>query len=83
MPTDKELEKIRKYVAERDAVVLEGNLTKLTLFVWKYNPNFRPSDESVIEIMLHKLRCAITTMPPEIQEASKKWLQERGYREGI
>lgn len=70
---------IRKYNAERDAVLLEGDLDELLAFVRKQRPDFVPIDRHVLEIMLHTSRTAVCTMPMEVRSASKRWLLERGY----
>lgn len=70
---------IRAFVAERNAVFLRGNLAEVKAFFRKHNPGRALPDDAVIEIGLHKARCAVTTFPETEKEKSRAWLRERGY----
>lgn len=77
--------RLQEYVRERDAAVLcavrDGNLAPMKALA-RQNGQKIPADK-VLLISAHKCCCAITTMPKELQEKSRKWLKEHGYKEGI
>jgi hypothetical protein len=76
-----ELKRIIKYNKERNELLMSGDIVRLTVFYRKHNPGAPEfSSPEVAEIMLHKARTAIRSLPMKYRVESKKWLDERGYR---
>jgi hypothetical protein len=70
-----------KFTKERDEALASGDVDRVLAFWRKYNPHMRePSSRLVAEMAMHKARTAATTLPMEVRQASKQWLQERGYK---
>jgi hypothetical protein len=70
---------IAAYCAERNAMLLKGDVDALIAFNEKHgNPPF--SSRELAEVTLHKMCTAVETLPFEVRNASRKWLRERGYR---
>lgn len=73
------------YCKKRDAAVIsavrDGDLEPLKQLS-RENGQRIPEDK-IILISAHKCCCAITTMPPELQERSREWLRVNGYKEEI
>lgn len=63
--------------AERDKAV-GGTLEDFIAYSNKMGQ--RPSGPLVYEIMYHKCRTALTSIPPHQREASEQWLTSRGYK---
>jgi hypothetical protein len=72
-------DEITKFNAERDAILISGDLDAMLAFVRRQRPDFTPTSPEVLEIMLHKGRTAVRSLPMEMRSASKRWLVERGY----
>ena len=72
-------EQITAFNRERNAILLGGDLDKLLEMVRRSRPDFVPMDRHILEIMLHKTRTAVGSLPAELRAASKAWLVERGY----
>lgn len=74
-------DEIEAFLAERRAVLIEGDLDAVEVFLKKYNPSLpKPSSREVTEIMLHKARTGATDLPVAMRRASKHWLERRGYQ---
>lgn len=69
---------LKKYNAKRDAVLLDGDVEGMLNLLLEYNSDLkeRPSPE-VAEIMLHKCRTAVTSLPIAVRLASHWWLRNR------
>ena len=80
MTTERDIfkDKIKAFVAERDAVLIEGNLEGLRAFSVKHNPGFEIPPDDILEVSLHKARTGAKSLPLALRQASKKWLLERG-----
>lgn len=78
---------MEQYIKLRDEAVLECSIEKLEKLTKKYNPEmylkFKNSNEMVKLATIHKMACAITTMPKERVEQAREWLQKNGMREEI
>lgn len=78
--------KIAEYCRERDAAVIlavyDGEIEPLKQLGKEYGIPL-PSNDRAIEIVAHKMCLAIVTMPRELQDKSRKWLKEHGYKEEI
>jgi hypothetical protein len=74
------MDEIAKFNAERNAMLLKGDLDELLAFVRREKPDYVPTDRHVLEILLHKSRTGVASLPIEVRAASKCWLIERGYR---
>lgn len=76
---------IEAYCRERNAAVIEavqdGNVERLKHLAEKGDMPI-PND-MVLLISAHKMCLEITTMPAELQEKSRKWLKDNGYKEGM
>jgi len=70
---------IKAFVAERDALFIEGDLEKMKAFHRKYNPNISLPSDDVFENGFHKARTAAKSLPMEVRKVSKAWLLERGF----
>lgn len=72
--------KIEQWIEDRNKVAISGNYEDYKKYCKKYNTPQAPNNE-VFEIMIHKIRANITKgIPKEMQEESKKWLLDRGYK---
>ena len=80
-------EEIKKYVKERDEMLLKCSVDELRTFVGKnehfFNLMFvdaiaRATDE-LLEITLHKMIINCTNLPFEFRQKSADWLLDRGY----
>mgnify|MGYP001559236623 CR=1 FL=1 len=71
--TNKEFQ---EWKAERDKAIA-GTLEEFTAYAIKMGQV--PSDPAVFEIMYHKCRSAVTSLPQEIRQASHSWLLDHGY----
>ena len=74
------MDEIAKFTAERDAMLLKGDLDEVLAFVRRDHPDYVPMNRHVLEVMLHKSRTAVHSLPMEVRTASKRWLIERGYQ---
>ncbi|MCA1452817.1 hypothetical protein I6F35_06230 [Bradyrhizobium sp. BRP22] len=68
---------IEAYNAERNAAVIAG-VDALIAFMAKRG--MQPSSREVAEIILHRVRTAIKSLPIEMRRASRQWLIQRRYR---
>ena len=67
------------FVAERDAMLLKGDVDEMLAFYAKWNPTMpRPSSREVAERMLHKARTAVTSLPIAERQKSEAWLAAHG-----
>jgi hypothetical protein len=73
MITDAEFE---FWKAERNKAI-GGTLNEFTAYAIKHGQI--PSDPEIYEISYHKCRTALMSLPIEIRQASKDWLNQRGY----
>jgi hypothetical protein len=62
------------YIAERNAA-LQGSLADFK--VWADRWGVKTDYADVPEIVYHKLRTAVPSLPMEMRSASKRWLIER------
>ena len=78
---------MEEYIQLRDEAVLNCDVEKLTILQKKYNPlvykRWVESNEIVKLATLHKMACAITTMPEWRKDEARKWLQKFGMSEKI
>ncbi len=75
------MSKFDKWLEDRNKVAISGKYEDYEKFCKKYNIPQAPNNK-VFEIMLHKIRANITKgIPKEMQEESKQWLLENGYRQ--
>lgn len=75
-------EDIKKFVAERDEVLLSGDLERVLAFHKKHNPSLTsvvPPDKTILEASMHKARTAAKSLPIEARKVSKAWLLEHGF----
>jgi len=75
-------EDIKKFVAERDEVLLSGDLERVLAFHKKHNPSLiavAQPDNMVLEASMHKARTAAKSLPIEVRKVSKAWLLEHGF----
>ena len=70
---------LNKWLKDRDKVAISGKYEDYEKFCKKYNIPQAPNNK-VFEIMIHKMRANITTIPKEMQKNSKKWLLDNGYK---
>jgi hypothetical protein len=75
-----DMDEIAKFNAERGAILLKGDLDDVLAFVLRQEPDYVPMNRHVLEIMLHKSRTAVASLPMEVRAASRSWLIERGYQ---
>lgn len=81
MSADKLREEIKAFNDKRDAVLLKGDLDEVeALSSENTNGKMKPTSREVTEIMLHKCRTAVKSLPIELRQASKKWLLDRGMK---
>lgn len=78
---------IKKFVADRDEMLLKRSVEELKKFVREhkeeYAPQFRQAvanaKDDVLEVTLHKMITAVTSLPEDFVHESVVWLVERGY----
>lgn len=81
------MDTIRKYVQNRDEMLLKRDVNELRKFVKEnkkffdkeYLDNFEKASDEVLEITLHKMIVSVTSLPMDFQNESLVWLLERGY----
>ena len=71
-------DEVRRYKAERDAVLLAGDVAAFTRWAARHDVVFK--DAAQAELVLHKSVTAICTLPHEVRARSKRWLLERGFQ---
>lgn len=73
-------EEIAAFVKERDEMLLACDVDRMLDFYKKHNPDMpAPSDRLVAEMMLHKARTGVRSLPRDERLKSAMWLRERGY----
>lgn len=75
-------EDIKKFVAERDEVLLSGDLERVLAFHKKHSAslvNLMSPDKKTLEVSMHKARTAAKSLPIEARKVSKAWLLEHGF----
>lgn len=81
------MNKVEEYIKLRDEAVLNCDIEKLTKLQREYNPlvydKWVNANKSVKLATLHKMACAITTMPEWRKEEARKWLKEHNMSEDI
>ena len=78
---------VKKYVKERDEMLLKRSVSELRKFVKdhaimfssEYIEHFEKASDEVVEITLHKMIANVTSLPEEFVKESVIWLLERGY----
>ena len=65
---------IRKYVKERDDVVLSMDVDRFRKFTRKWNPELKQPSDEVMEITLRKMALSIPSMPWNVQQEAREWL---------
>lgn len=71
---------VKKFLADRDAVLLDGDVDACVAFLLAHNPGMAPpSSYEVAEMMMHKARTGAMTLPVAARRYSKHWLMRRGY----
>lgn len=65
-----------RWKAERDKAVA-GTFEEFKAYTIKMG--MTPTNPESFEIMYHKCRTAITSLPQEMRQASHSWLLEHGY----
>lgn len=78
---------IKKYVKERDEMLLKRSVSELrkfakthaAFFSKEYLESFEKASDEVVEITLHKMIANGTSLPEEFVKESIVWLLERGY----
>lgn len=81
------MNRIQKYVKERDAMLLKCDAEALRKFVNDHESYFTAdyvqainnAPVSILEITLHKMIVNVTSMPKAVKNESAKWLLDRGY----
>lgn len=76
--TRAERRQLKRFNAERDAALIEGTVEAMAKFARKWRVSF-PDSHEVAEIMLHKCRCNVLSMPPDLVNESVGWLASHGY----
>lgn len=69
---------IKRYNAERNAMLLRGSVVELQGFMMKHGIRL-PSSDAAAEVTLHKTITAVPSLPLDYRKKSKAWLTERGY----
>ena len=79
---------IKKYVKERDAMLLKRDVGELKKFVNSHKQFFDPlfisafnnASVETIEVTLHKMIVNAIKLPEDFRKESAIWLTTRGYR---
>lgn len=67
-------------IKDRNAALLSLDEQKIRAYSERYNITL-PDNDLDMWAGIHKARCGIRTFPPEIREASAKWLAEHGFHQ--
>ena len=78
---------IKKFVKERDEMLLKRSVQELRKFTREHTEEYEPffiqatemASDEVLEIALHKMIANVTSLPSEFVAESKEWLKARGY----
>lgn len=77
---------IKEYIKRRDAAVVaavrDDNIEPLRNLTYEAKGKL-PSSDEVMWAIAHKLCCNITSMPHELKDKSRKWLEEHGFKAEI
>lgn len=81
-------ETIKRYVKERDEMLMKCSVDELRKFVETHKEfhdpaqiaAFRRASEEVLEISLHKMIVNATNLPFEFRAKSAEWLFDRNYK---
>jgi hypothetical protein len=68
---------IKRYNAERNAMLLKGSVVALQQFMMKHGLQL-PSSDAAAEVTLHKTITGVRSLPLDYRKKSKAWLTERG-----
>ena len=79
---------IKKYVKERDAMLLKRDVAELKKFVNSHKQFFDPvfiiafnnARDGFVEVTLHKMIVNAIKLPEDLRKESAIWLTSRGYR---
>lgn len=73
---------IKKFLKERDAALLSGDLDKVMAFYKKWNGLVAPAvpARDIVEIGMHKAITGATSLPMTARQKSRQWLLEKGYK---
>ena len=66
-----------EFKRDRDEALLSLDVAKIRAYAAKYDTPC-PGDDRVVLAGAHKAITALTSAPPEVWEASRRWLAERG-----
>lgn len=73
-------QEIADFVKERDEMLLACDVDRMLAFYKKHNPELpMPSEHVVAEMMLHKARTGVKSLPRDERMKSARWLKDRGY----
>ena len=81
------MNEIKRYVKERDEMLLNCSVAELRTFVNNNAEHFNllfidginRADDKVLEITLHKMIIHCVNLPYEFRKKSAEWLLERGF----
>jgi hypothetical protein len=71
---------ISRFITERNAVLLRGDVEECVAFLLKHNPGMVRPSPAVAELMMHKAITGCVALPVAYRRASAHWLLRRGYR---
>ena len=69
---------LKKFIAERNAVLLSLDKQKILDYGEKYGLKF-PNSDLIFWAAVHKARLSILNFPEEEKETSRAWLIENGF----
>lgn len=79
-------ENVKEYIKRRNAAVLaavrDDNIEPLRALTYETKGKL-PSSDEVMWSIAHKLCCCIVSMPQELKDKSRKWLEEHGFKTEI
>lgn len=71
---------IKKWLKERDEVLLSGDIDQMVAFYKKHSPDrFIPASRDVLEHSMHLAITGAKSLPLEYRQKSKQWLTSRNY----
>lgn len=77
---------VKEFIKRRDAAVLvairDDNIEPLKTLTYAVKGKL-PSSDEVMWAIAHKLCCNIVSMPQELKDKSRKWLEEHGFKAEI
>ena len=71
---------VKRFNEERNKMLLSLDIDRCAYFFSLARPGVPCPSREVLEVMMHKARTAVVSLPMEARIYSKRWLTQRGMR---